>query len=253
VVVQPAAPLRLLRQALERSARGARGEYRRDAGARPSLEGQGRRAGRALPDDRPRPARALHPCPRHAALDPGDGRERDAHGGAHTRPSRREGRAPDQADRDPPSDRDGTAPRAPPGPAARREDGRPVAVEQGSGRRDRHPPRLERDARFPLDASVAHLRRCDRTVDLSDATGHLARRRHAAKPLVAPARFTVGEGPEADPAGPRKPPRHPLDGARRGRRGHARHAGRRIDRLLGVTRLHPDAHPRRGVALRPSS
>jgi hypothetical protein len=71
------------------------------------------------------------------------------------------------------------------------------------------------------------------------------------QPLVAPARLALGEGPEARPAGAGQPARHPLDGPRCVRRGHARHARRGLDRLLGLARLHPHAHPGRRVAVRP--
>ena len=60
---------------------------------------------------------------------------------------------------------------------------------------------------------------------------------------MVPAELAVGEGPEADPAGPRQPARHALDGPLRAGRRHPRHARRRLDRLLGLARLHPHAHP----------
>ena len=76
-------------------------------------------------------------------------------------------------------------------------------------------------------------------------------RRQVAQPVVVPAELGVGQGREADPAGPGQPARHALDGPVGERRRHPRHARRRLDRLLGLARLHPDAHPRRGVALQP--
>ena len=72
-----------------------------------------------------------------------------------------------------------------------------------------------------------------------------------AQPVVVSAGLAVGEGPEADPAGPGQPARHALDGPERVRRRHPRHARRRVDRLLRIARLHPDADPRRGVAVQP--
>src|SRR5262249_18869702 len=54
-----------------------------------------------------------------------------------------------------------------------------------------------------------------------------------------------------EPAGPGQPARHALDGPRRLRRRHARDAGRGLDRLLGLARLHPHADPGRRVAVRP--
>ena len=51
------------------------------------------------------------------------------------------------------------------------------------------------------------------------------------------------------PPGPRQPARDALDGSLRAIRRHPRHAGRRVDRLLGLARLHPHADSRRRVAL----
>ena len=97
----------------------------------------------------------------------------------------------------------------------------------------------------------ARLRRRHRPGDLSDAARQLADRRQVAQPVVVPAELAVGEGREAGPAGAGKPARHALDGPLGDRRRHPRHAGRRLDRLLGLARLHPHAHPRGGVALQP--
>src|SRR5205823_2470166 len=55
---------------------------------------------------------------------------------------------------------------------------------------------------------------------------------------------------EADPARPRQPARHALDGTQRARRRHPRDPRRRVDRLLALAWVHPDAHSRRGVAVR---
>src|SRR5207248_5921242 len=60
-----------------------------------------------------------------------------------------------------------------------------------------------------------------------------------------------GARTEADPAGAGQSTRYPLDGTVRAGRGHPRHTVRRLDRLLGVTRLHPHAHPSGGVAVQP--
>ena len=58
------------------------------------------------------------------------------------------------------------------------------------------------------------------------------------------------QGPEAGPARPGQPARHALDGLDRAGRRHPRHARRRLDRLLALARLHPDARPGRRVAVR---
>ena len=73
-------------------------------------------------------------------------------------------------------------------------------------RRRRHLPRLERAP--PLQgrpAPGAPSSVATGPVDLSDADRQLARRRHAAQPVVAPAGLALGEGPEADPPGPGNP------------------------------------------------
>ena len=71
------------------------------------------------------------------------------------------------------------------------------------------------------------------------------------EPVVDAAELVVGAGPEARPARPGQPARHALDGHLVAGRRHARHARRRVDRLLALPRLHPHAHPRRRVAVRP--
>src|SRR5205823_11697111 len=57
-------------------------------------------------------------------------------------------------------------------------------------------------------------------------------------------------GAEAGAARTREPARHPLDGPLRTRRRDPRDARRRLDRVLPLPRLHPDAHLRCGVAVR---
>ena len=118
--------------------------------------------------------------------------------------------------------------------------------------RDRDPPRLE--PALPLQ------RACASSAAFGVATGQSAYptplgrlhdRRQVAEPVVVPAELAVGEGREAGPAGAGQPARHALDGPLRARRRHPRHARRRLDRLLGLARLHPHAHPRRRVALQP--
>ena len=52
------------------------------------------------------------------------------------------------------------------------------------------------------------------------------------------------------PPGPVEPARHALDGPERARRRHPRHRRAHVDRLQRLTRLHPDAGARGGVALR---
>ena len=54
--------------------------------------------------------------------------------------------------------------------------------------------------------------------------GKLRHRRQVEGPVVVSARLAVGEGREADPAGPGQPARHALDGLLRAGRRHPRHA-----------------------------
>ena len=75
-------------------------------------------------------------------------------------------------------------------------------------------------------------------------------RHDAAQPVVVPAGgLRLGRGRRADPAGPGQPARHALDGHLVAVRRHPRDAGRRVDRLLGLARLHPDADPAGRVAV----
>ena len=93
------------------------------------------------------------------------------------------------------------------------------------------------------------VRRRDRAVGLPDAARQLRDREHAAEPVVVSAAVRLGEGLRAGAARPGQSARHALDGDLRSVRRDPRHAGRGVDRLLGLARLHPDAHPRRRVAL----
>src|SRR5262249_38659435 len=89
------------------------------------------------------------------------------------------------------------------------------------------------------------------TATLSDAAGALHDRRQVEGPVVVPARLAVGGRREADPARPRQSARHEVDGSVRAGSRHSRDAVRRIDRLLRLARVHPDAHSGGGVALQP--
>ena len=86
---------------------------------------------------------------------------------------------------------------------------------------------------------------------VSDADGRVLDRRHAAQPDLDAAELRVGGRREADRARPGQPARHALDGHLGARRRPPRHAGRGLDRLQRLARLHPDAHSRRRVAVRP--
>ena len=70
----------------------------------------------------------------------------------------------------------------------------------------------------------AELPRGDRPLAVPDSDGHVPDRRHADEPVVAPTRLGLGEGAEADSAGPREPARHALDGALGAGRRHPRDA-----------------------------
>ncbi len=102
-----------------------------------------------------------------------------------------------------------------------------------------HPPPVRRDAVRP------HVRRRDGPVAVPDAERLVARRGHAAEPVVAAAELVVGARAEADSAWAGESPRHALDGPRRRRCRHSRNTGCGVDRLLGVTRLHSHANSRR--------
>ena len=82
---------------------------------------------------------------------------------------------------------------------------------------DRDPSRVELAPALQRRDSVAELQRCDRPLSVPDSDRQLPDRRHADEPVVAPARLRLGEGPEADPARPRKPARDALDGPHRPR------------------------------------
>src|SRR5262249_44774061 len=84
-----------------------------------------------------------------------------------------------------------------------------------------------------------------------DATWPLLDRRQVEEPLVVPAELAVGAGAEAHSTRPGQPARHALDGSLRAGRRDPRDAVRRLDRLLGLARLHPHAHPAGGVAVQP--
>ena len=80
--------------------------------------------------------------------------------------------------------------------------------------------------------------------------GKLRDREDAAEPLVVSAGgLCLGRGRRAGPAGPGEPARHALDGHLVAVRRDPRDAGRRLDRLLGLARLHPDADPAGRVAV----
>src|SRR5207237_4837685 len=97
----------------------------------------------------------------------------------------------------------------------------------------------------------ADVSRGDRSGDLPDPGGTLADRRQAAQPVVVPARpGRVGTRPEAGAAGAFEPARHALDGTERPGCRDPRHRRACVDRLQRLTRLHPHAGARGGVALR---
>ena len=78
---------------------------------------------------------------------------------------------------------------------------------------DRDPARRRTCSRSTTASSDSpHLRRRDRAGAVPDAARAVEDRRQAAQPVVAAARLRVGEGREADPAGPGQSARHPLDG-----------------------------------------
>jgi len=113
--------------------------------------------------------------------------------------------------------------------------------------------RREHPALLQLDAGRPRIRRRDRPRRVPDPGRDLRRRRQAAQSVVAPA-DDVGVG-ERDlqpvPPGPGNPLGTRWIGPDRTGRRHPRDAGRRLDRLLRLARLHPHARPRRGVAVRP--
>ena len=69
-------------------------------------------------------------------------------------------------------------------------------------------------------------------------------------PVVVPAEYVVGEGPEAGPARARATRSARAGWAFGAGRRHPRHARRRVDRLLALARLHPHARLGRRVAVR---
>src|SRR5205823_5674506 len=118
-------------------------------------------------------------------------------------------------------------------------------------RRDRHPPSRQPARSVQRHAVLAAVRGRDGTADVSHSARPLPDRRQVEEPVVVPAGVAVGEGAEADPARPGQPARHALDGPLGAGRGDPRNAAAELDRLLGLARLHPHAHPAGGVAVRP--
>src|SRR6185312_2877357 len=71
------------------------------------------------------------------------------------------------------------------------------------------------------------------------------------EPVVVSAGFALGEWAGSDSSGSGQSAWHAVDGALRAGRRHTRHAFGRLDRLLGLARVHPDAHLAGRVAVQP--
>src|SRR5207247_6437616 len=115
----------------------------------------------------------------------------------------------------------------------------------------RDPPEFEPALLLQRDEVPPLFRSRDRPAAVPHAARPLHDPRQVAEPVVVSAQLTVGAGTEADSARPRQSARHALDGTVRAGRRHSRHPVRRVDRLLGLARLHPHAHPAGGVAVQP--
>ena len=113
----------------------------------------------------------------------------------------------------------------------------------------RHPSRLEQASPLRRSEARAHLRRRDRPGGVPDPDGQLRDRDDAAEPVVVSPSVRLGRRLRSGPARARKSPGNALDGDLRAVRRHPRHAGRRLDRLLGLARLHSHANLRCRMAL----
>src|SRR5258705_3270848 len=76
-------------------------------------------------------------------------------------------------------------------------------------------------------------------------------RRQVEEPVVVSARLALGQWAGSGSARARQSARHEVDGAFGPGCRHTRHALGRLDRLLRLARVHPDAHPASRVVVQP--
>ena len=153
LVVQPAAPLRLLRQALDRAALGLRCQRRRRPGRAAGPAGAAERAPRAARRRRVGRDQALRARARRAALGRAGRRDREPEGAA-ARGRARQARPRAEPREDGAADRGAARDRAAPAVrASGRAHGRAVRDGEQLRRGRRHLPRLERAA--PLQGRQA--------------------------------------------------------------------------------------------------